>query len=374
MAKNPCFALAEAGTAVWLDQLSRALIRENRLQELIAEAALTGVTSNPAIFQKAMMTGDAYDEQIRSLKKEPISTEELYERMAIRDIQAACEILRPVWEQHHGKDGFVSLEVSPHLARDSEGTLEAARRLHAAVGRSNCMIKIPGTPECLPAIESALFEGIPINVTLLFAVPAYEEVAWCYIRAMAERAVGHESLRIPSVASFFVSRLDTLTDSLLEDKAKSLQNPAARDEVLSLRGKTAVANAKIAYQSFRKIFCRPEFVTLEAEGAWIQRPLWASTSTKNPAYSDVLYVEPLVGRQTVNTMPAETLDAFMHHGRVRPDAVEKDVAEARAHFERLEEAGISVSEVTDRLLQDGIQKFSEPYDKLLACLEEKRRA
>ncbi len=371
MAKNPCFALNEAGTSVWLDQLSRALIQEGRLTALIDEACLSGVTSNPAIFQKAMATGNAYDEHLRELRGHGLRTEEIYERLAIRDIQLACDILRPVWERAGHRDGFVSLEVSPHLARDAEGTFAAARRLHAAVDRPNVLIKIPGTSECVPAIERALSEGIPINITLLFSVAAYEQVHWAYLRAMAARAARGLTLEIPSVASFFVSRIDTLTDQLLEETAAKSGNPAAREEILSLRGRAAVANAKVAYESFLRISAQPEARDLQGKGGWTQRPLWASTSTKNPAYSDVLYVEPLVGREVVNTMPMETIEAFLDHGRVRANSVEEGVDEARKHLARLEEIGISFTGVTDRLLEDGIEKFNQPYDQLLATLEKK---
>jgi transaldolase len=372
MSKNACFALREAGTAVWLDQLSRALLLEGRLQSLIGESALTGVTSNPAIFHKAMTSGPAYDSQIGELAQKNLGTEELYEHLAVRDIQIACDVLRPVWEETRGRDGFVSLEVSPHLARNTQGSLEAARRFHSWVERPNLLIKIPGTPEGLPAIQQALTEGIAINITLLFAVDAYEKVARAYISAMTRRMEEGKDLEVSSVASFFVSRIDTLVDKRLEEEAARRRNPAEREDILGLRGRAAVANAKMAYESFKRIFRGGEFAALAAKGARVQRPLWASTSTKNPAYRDVMYVEPLIGPDTVNTMPLETIEAFRDHGVVVPGTVEQEVEDARRVLQRLEEFGIPFESVTDQLLAEGISKFNEPYDRLLEALEKKR--
>jgi transaldolase len=372
MPKNPCHALAQAGTAVWLDQLSRSLLLEGRLESLISEAALSGVTSNPAIFHKAMTSGAAYDAQIASLAPRGLSAEELYEELAVLDIRMACDTLRPVWEETRGADGFVSLEVSPHLARDTAGTLAAARRLHGRVDRPNLLIKVPGTTEGLPAVEALLAEGVGVNVTLLFAVEVYEETARAYLRAMARRAASNLPVDVPSVASFFVSRMDTLVDSLLEEKAARAAGAAARDEILGLRGQAAVANAKLAYRSFQGIFSGPEWSKLEGAGARAQRPLWASTSTKNPAYRDVIYVEPLIGEQTVNTMPMETVEAFLDHGVVRPGSVEEEVDAAERLLARLAEAGVSAAAVTRQLLDEGIVKFVQPYDALLRALEGKR--
>lgn len=373
MAKNPCFALREAGTAIWADQLSRDLINQGRLQAMRDDAALSGVTSNPTIFHKAMTAGSAYDEQIAELRARPLTTEQLYEELAVRDIQMACQVLRPVWEETKGADGYVSLEVSPHLARDTQGTIAAARRLHGMVQRPNLFIKVPGTPEGVPAIEQLLSEGIAINITLLFSVAAYEEVAHAFIRALERRAAAGLGTDVPSVASFFLSRIDTLTDKLLENAAPRAGSEKIRAEMLETRGKAAVANAKIAYQSFLRIFRSPRFAPLAGRGARVQRPLWASTSTKNPAYRDVMYVEPLIGRDTVNTMPLETIEAFRDHGKVLPNSVELGVAEAEAHLRRLEEFGISFTGVTDQLLEEGITKFNQPYDDLLQWLEERRK-
>lgn len=369
MSKNPCFAMSEAGTSVWLDQLSRELLVQGQIQSLRNEAALTGLTSNPAIFHKAMTGGGAYDGRIEELARSVHDTELLYEHLAVEDIQMACDTLRTAWDHTDGVDGYVSLEVSPHLARDPEGTIAAARRLHDWVDRPNLLIKVPGTQECLPAIETLLAEGIGVNVTLLFSVDAYESVARAHIRALGKRAEEGRHLHVPSVASFFVSRIDSLVDSLLDDASR--KRTADRRPIQALKGKAAVANAKMAYQSFIRIFRGDEFAPLAAKGARVQRPLWASTSTKNPDYRDVMYVEPLIGPDTVNTLPMETIHAFLDHGRVVPGSVEQDVEEARGVLSGLETFGISFSRVTDQLLEEGIAKFIEPYDKLLASLEDR---
>lgn len=373
MAKNPCQLLHDAGTAVWMDQLSREIVERGTLTRFIEQAALTGVTSNPAIFEKAMTSGTSYDSQLTELAGSKMTTEQIYEELAVRDIQLACDVLRPVFDRMGGADGFVSLEVSPHLARDTQGTYQAARRLHAQVNRPNLFIKIPGTKEGTLAIERCLTEGIPINITLLFAIDAYEAVAEAYVRALEARAAKGESLDVASVASFFVSRIDTLTDDMLEERAAKAQG-TERNELLGLRGKLAIANAKLAYQSFLRIFRSDRFRKLEQKGARVQRPLWASTSTKNPDYRDVIYVETLIGRDTVNTMPVQTIEAFLDHGVVRPETVLEGSNEARQAFDRLEAAGISFQGITDQLLDEAIQKFNDPYDKLLAALEEKRAA
>ncbi len=366
MSKNPCFALAEAGTSVWLDQLSRDLLVQGQIQSLRNEAALTGLTSNPAIFHKAMTSGGAYDARIGELAESVSNTELLYEHLAVEDIRMACDTLHPAWDSTEGVDGYVSLEVSPHLARDAEGTIAAARRLHDWVDRPNLLIKVPGTEECLPAIETLLVEGIGINVTLLFSVTAYEAVARAYIRALSRREEAGKPLHVPSVASFFVSRIDSLVDTLLDEIAQ--KRASDRKAVVALKGKAAVANARLAYQSFLQIFRGDEFAALAAKGARVQRPLWASTSTKNPSYSDVMYVEPLIGPDTVNTLPMETIHAFLDHGRVEPGTVEQELEEARDLMAGLANLGISFDKVTDQLLEEGIVKFIQPYDQLLASL------
>ena len=374
MSLSSCHALRDAGTAPWLDQLSRDLILEGRLASLLDRAALSGVTSNPSIFHQAMTTGQSYDAPIAGLAARGLGAEEIYESLAVEDIRLACDILRPVYDATQGGDGFVSLEVSPHLARDTAGTTAAARRLHARVDRPNLMIKVPGTPEGLPAIETLLADGIAVNVTLLFAVEAYESVTKAYIRGLERRVAAGQAPDIPSVASFFVSRIDTLVDSLLEDVAQKAAGDAARAEVLGLRGRAAVANAKLAYRSYQAIFAGTEFAPLRSRGARVQRPLWASTSTKNPAYLDVMYVEPLIGLDTVNTMPPNTLEAFLDHGRVVPGTVAEGLDEAESLLRRIAGFGISMAAVTQQLLDEGITKFVQPYDKLLVALEGKRRS
>lgn len=373
MAKNPAFELQEAGTAVWLDQLSREIIQSGELASFIKDAAMTGVTSNPAIFHSAMTKGTAYDEQLGDLVDTDLNTEEIYEELAVEDIQLACDVLRPVYDERMGTDGFVSLEVSPHLARDTEGTYNAAQRLHGMVERPNVMIKIPGTPEGVPAIRQCLEIGIPINVTLLFSLEAYEDVARTYVDAMTARAARGLEPNIPSVASFFVSRIDSLVDKLLNERAEATSGEE-RELALSLRGQAAIHNARLAYQSYLEIFNTEQWAAIAQQGGLAQRPLWASTSTKNPEYRDTIYVETLVGRNTVNTMPGETLKALLDHGKIEPDTVMKDVDPARLYFGELEELGISFEDVTDQLLDEGIDKFIKPYDDLLAALEAKTAA
>jgi transaldolase len=373
MSRSSCHVLRDAGTATWLDQLSRELIQDGRLAALLDRAALSGVTSNPSIFHSAMTTGRSYDAPIAALAARGLGAEEIYETLAVEDIRMACDVLRPVYDREHGGDGFVSLEVSPHLARDTDGTTAAARRLHGLVDRPNLMIKVPGTPEGVPAIETLLAEGIAINVTLLFSVEAYESVAHAYLRGLERRVAAGQAPDSPSVASFFVSRIDSLVDSRLEKVAGETDGDAARAEINALRGRAAIANAKLAYRSFQRIFEGPAFAALKARGARVQRPLWASTSTKNPAYADIMYVEPLVGPDTVNTMPPETMDAFLDHGKVVPGTVREGVAEAEALFRRLDGLGIPMAAVTQQLLDEGIAKFVQPYDKLLATLEAKRQ-
>jgi transaldolase len=373
MLPTSCHTLRDAGTATWLDQLSRDLILDGRLASLLDRAALSGVTSNPSIFHQAMTTGQSYDAPIAALAARGLGAEEIYESLAVEDIRLACDVLRPVYDATRGGDGFVSLEVSPHLARDTAATTSAARRLYARVDRPNLMIKVPGTPEGLPAVETLLAEGIAVNVTLLFGVEAYESVIRAYLRGLEGRVAAGQAPDTPSVASFFVSRIDTLVDSLLEEAAGKASGEAARAEILALRGRTAVANARLAYRSYQAIFGSAEFAPLRARGARVQRPLWASTSTKNPAYLDVMYVEPLIGPDTVNTMPPDTLEAFIDHGRVVPGTVTQGLEEAEALFRRLAGLGISMPVVAQRLLDEGITKFVQPYDKLLAALEAKRK-
>jgi transaldolase len=354
--------LIDLGQSYWLDNLSREIIMDGELKKRVSQQGLRGITSNPTIFNKAISGGDRYDTQLKKLLKKDLPTEEIYEGLAVKDIQDACDLLKPVFNSSSGVDGYVSLEVSPHLARDTEGTIKEARHLFKKVKRPNLMIKIPGTAEGIPATEACLLDGINVNVTLLFSVERYEEVARAYVRALERRAkLGLQIKNIASVASFFLSRIDVLIDNRLKEKGAT-----------SLLGQAAVANAKLAYQSYKKIFGSDSWQTLAQQGARVQRLLWASTSTKNPDYSDVMYVEPLIGRDTVNTMPEETIAAFADHGKLEPDAIEKGVDEARKFMADLEQSGIQFRGAAQQLEEEGIQKFIDPFDQLMKSLNEKR--
>jgi transaldolase len=369
MATHPLLELNKLGQSVWLDNLSRPLVRSGELARLVAEDGITGVTSNPAIFRKAMTEGDAYDEAIARLAQEGRSTMEIYENLAITDIQDACDVLLPVYQRTEGRDGFISLEVSPLLAADTEGTVKDAARLWQAVDRRNLLIKIPGTPEGVPAVEACLASGINVNVTLLFSLEAHEAVIDAHIRALETRAGRGEGLSvIASVASFFLSRIDVKVDKQLTIMAASgEQAEAAR----ALLGKVAVANAKLAYRLWEEKMDSDRWRKLAAAGAQVQRPLWASTSTKNPDYPDVMYVEPLIGPHTVNTLPGETIDAFRDHGRAAV-TIGLGLDEARATMAGLKALGIDIDQVTDELVREGVAKFVTPFDELLASLEAKR--
>jgi transaldolase/glucose-6-phosphate isomerase len=372
---NPVAALHQYGQSVWLDFIRRSLIKGGELKRLVDEDGLGGVTSNPAIFEKAIDGSDDYKQAIDEISAEDPGTppREAFEHLAVQDIEAAADVLRPVYDRTAGADGYVSIEVAPDLAKDTQGSIEEARRLWKAVGRPNVMIKIPGTPEGVPAIRALLEEGININITLLFARSAYEAVAHAYIDALEARAKKGEGIdRIGSVASFFVSRIDTLVDTQLAAKIEKASSDAEKKELEALLGKVAIANAKIAYQSYKSIFSGPRWEALKAKGGHVQRVLWASTGTKNPHYSDVLYVENLIGPDTVNTMPPETLAAYRDHGRPT-SRIEEDLPGAKAILESLEKHGISLDKVTSDLLEDGIKKFVEPFTKLLKAVERRCR-
>ena len=353
-------ALTEAGVSVWLDQIRRSLIESGELARLRDELSLRGETSNPAIFEKAILGADEYDADIERLAREGKDAVEIYLELAVADVQGACDVLRPVWDAAGGADGFVSIEVEPALAHDTEGTLASARELWRRVDRPNVMIKIPGTDAGIPAIEQATAEGINVNVTLLFKVESYEAVAEAYVRGMERRLAAGESLDVHSVASFFVSRVDSEVDKRLAE--------LGRDD---LRGTAAIANAQAAYQSFKRIFHGERFAELRAAGAPLQRPLWASTGVKDPAYPDTKYVDGLVAPTTVNTMPMATLLAVAERSEIEPGTADRDPAPA---LDALAAAGIDMSDVTDKLLRDGIEKFVEPYDKLIAGIESIREA
>ncbi len=373
MATNPLRELNRLGQSVWHDYIRRGELCSGGLKRLIDEDGLTGVTSNPSIFEKAIAGSSDYDDAIRKYAGQELSAPEIYEHLAVEDIQSATDLFRPVYDSTEGRDGFVSIEVSPLLAHDTKGTMEEARRLHRSVNRPNVMVKIPGTKEGLPAIEQMLLEGININITLLFAVERYVEVARTYVAALTKRLKeGKPIARVASVASFFVSRIDTLIDQQLEEKLKSAKGEAERRKIESLFGKAAVANAKIAYQEFKKIFSGDEFKPLAEKGARVQRVLWASTSTKNPKYSDVLYVDDLAGPDTVNTMPTATMTAYRDHGKPQV-RIESGLDEARQVFQHLEELGISMAAATAKLEKDGCDAFARDYNKLVGVIEEKRK-
>lgn len=373
MPKNSLQQLHDVGQSVWLDNIRRSLITSGELDRLIREDALSGITSNPSIFEKAIGGSDDYDEALKKLvasgKK---SAGELFEALAVEDIQMACDRLRPIYEQTHGLDGYVSIEVSPHLLHDTAATVAEAHRLHDEVNRPNVFVKIPASEEGLPAIEACLAEGISINITLIFSLAYYERVAEAYLSALEKRvAEGKPIDKVASVASFFVSRVDTLVDKLVEEKLKTAQG-AEQEQLKRLVGKTAIANAKLAYEKYQEIFHRGErFAKLKAKGAMVQRCLWASTSTKNPNYRDVLYVEELIGPETVNTMPNQTIEAFKDHGRVAM-TLTQDVEGAHQVLRDLAAVGISYEQVTQQLLDEGGKLFSDAFDKLMQVLEEKR--
>ncbi|WP_375408474.1 bifunctional transaldolase/phosoglucose isomerase [uncultured Methylobacterium sp.] len=371
---NPLKALfPEQGQAVWLDFVARGFIADGRLKALVDDDGLRGVTSNPSIFEKAIGDSAEYDGALKAVMDGGDSRViDLYEGCAIADIQAAADVLRPVYEASDGADGYVSLEVSPYLALSTEDTLEEARRLHQAVARDNLMVKVPATPAGIPAIRALTAEGISINVTLLFGQDAYEEVARAFVAGLEELAEkGGDVSRVASVASFFISRIDVAVDKALDAKIAEANDSDEKAALAALKGKVAIANARLAYQRYKRIFAEPRWQALAAKGAKAQRLLWASTGTKNKAYSDVLYVEELIGRDTVNTMPPATMDAFRDHGTVRP-AIERDVAAAEAAMARLAKAGIDIDAVAKQLVDEGVQLFIDAADKLLGAVAAKR--
>ena len=369
-ATNPLQALLSYGQSMWLDYIRRDLITTGSLKKMIEEDGLRGMTSNPSIFEKAIGESSLYDDMLKSLaSRNDLDTTARYEQIAIRDIQGAADVLRPVYEGSKFRDGYVSLEVSPLLARKTQETVEEARRLWKAVHRENVMIKIPGTAEGLPAIRQAIGEGINVNVTLLFAQEVYEEVAEAHIAGLEDLAKrGGNLKKSGGVASFFISRIDSLVDSMINDKLKTTTDAQQEALLKSLLGKVAIANGKLTYQRYQRIFSGPRWQALAAQGAQTQRVLWASTSTKNPAYRDVMYVEELIGPDTVNTMPPATIDAFRDHGRLR-NSLTEDVAGAQSVMENLARAGISIKEVTTKLTDDGVKLFADAFHKLLAAVE-----
>src|SRR6266849_4977165 len=362
---NPLKALLEFGQSPWMDYVRRDLLTSGTLKKLIEEDGLMGMTSNPTIFEKAITGSKDYADILESPEAKKLNAKGVYEKIAIRDVQDATDIFKSVYQQTKRRDGYVSLEVAPTLANDTQATLEEARRLWKSVGRENVMIKVPGTKEGLPAIRQLLEEGININITLLFAQSVYEEVAEAFIAALEARAKkGQDVSHIASVASFFVSRIDTLVDSQIEAKLKSETDANKRALLSGVEGKVAIANAKLTYRKYEEIYTTPRWKALAAKGAQTQRLLWASTSTKNPKYRDVLYVEELIGADTVDTIPPATFDAFRDHGRVRASLTE-NLDDAAKTMLALEKAGISMKEVTDKLVVDGVKLFADAFRQLL---------
>ena len=361
---NPLKGLLEYGQSPWMDYIRRDLLTGGGLKKMIDEDGLRGMTSNPAIFEKSIVGSDLYSDILSSPDAKKLDAKGVYEKVAIRDVQDACDIFKPIYQSARRRDGFVSLEVSPYLANDTKGTLEEARRLWKAVGRDNLMVKVPATPEGIPAIRQLLEDGLNINITLLFAQSAYEQVAEAFMSALEARALKKLDIdHIASVASFFVSRIDTLVDSKIETMLPS----AAGDKkalLASLEGKVAIANAKLTYKKYQELYGSTRWKALQAKGAQPQRLLWASTSTKNKKYRDVLYVEELIGAETVDTIPPATFDAFRDHGKLRPSLTE-DVAGATQTMENLAKAGISMKQVTDQLLTDGVKLFADAFKTLL---------
>jgi transaldolase len=362
----------EQGQSAWQDDISRDMLNEGSIRSAIEEIGIRGLTSNPTIFEKAIAAGTAYDKEISGLLERDLDAHAIFETVAVRDIQGATDLFRPIYESSEGGDGFVSIEVSPLAARDPAVTTADARRLWSAVDRPNLLVKIPGTIEAAPVIQQMLTEGININITLLFSVAAYERVARAYMAALAaRRAAGQPIDRIGSVASFFVSRVDTLVDKLLDEKIAATSDATQKGWLESLKGKAAIANAKIAYQSFQRLFSGAEWDSLAAAGADVQRPLWASTSVKNPTFPDTMYIDELIGPHTVNTMPRPTIAAFLDHGRVER-TIDKDISGAHKTMEDLAAAGIDIDAVTAQLEDEGIASFAKSYDSLLAGVASKR--
>jgi transaldolase/glucose-6-phosphate isomerase len=371
---NPLKGLAEFGQSVWLDYIRRSLISGGELKRLVAEDGLRGVTSNPSIFEKAIVGSTEYEAAIESPDSAKLDAKALYEKLAIKDVQDAADILAPVWQESRYRDGYVSLEVSPLLAHDTAGTIEEARRLWKVVDRANLMVKVPATPEGIPVVRQLISEGINVNVTLLFSRDAYEQVANAYIEGLTARAAsGGDVSRIASVASFFVSRIDSTIDAQLSSQLKTASNPTERARLSGLLGKVAIANAKLAYHRFTELFSGEAWKALLKKGAQPQRLLWASTSTKNPSYRDVIYVEELIGPSTVNTIPPATFNAFREHGRLRASLTE-DLENAADTMEALERAGLSMKAVTDKHLEDGLRQFVEAFTQLLTATGTRRTA
>ncbi len=374
MKANPMVELGKAGQSPWLDYIERGLIVSGGLARLVSEDGIKGVTSNPTIFEKAVSAGHEYDAQIQSLAAARAGVMDAYTAIAAEDIGRAADVLRPVYDATGGADGYVSLEVEPALSRDTANTVARAEELFRLVGRPNVLIKVPGTVEGLPAVEALVTRGVPVNITLIFSVKRYAEVAQAYLRGLERRAAeGGDLRRVASVASFFVSRVDTAVDKALDEVIARFPGSPRAETAVSLKGRVAVANARLAYARFREIAASPRWAALAAKGARVQRPLWASTGTKNPKYSDVKYVEELVGPDTVNTLPPQTIDAFRDHGAVA-DVLSGKAAEARAVLDDLAALDIGIEEVCETLVRDGVKSFADSFDKLLAAIDRRLKS
>lgn len=373
MTDNNLLEIESLGQSIWMDNLTRDLIQSGELKQMIETRGLRGITSNPAIFEKAIAGNKMYDADIEAGIKAGKPTLEIYESLIFDDIRHACDIFRPIYEESGGLDGYISIEVPPTIAHDAESTIQEARRYYREIGRPNVMIKIPGTPEGLIAVEQAISDGINVNVTLLFSVQSYVETAWAYIRGLEKRAAaGHDISKISSVASFFLSRIDSMIDDQLEAKIKGVDSPEIAEKLKAVEGKVAIANAKIAYQEYKKIIQSDRWQALAEKDANVQRLLWASTSTKNPNYNDVMYVDELVGPDTVNTLPPSTIEACFDHCDVA-SRIESDVDSAYKLIESLKDPDINVNldQVMDDLLSEGIDKFIQPFNSLMKSLEDK---
>lgn len=375
VAKNPIFQIEQDyGQSIWMDNLSRTIIESGELKQLVEEKGIRGITSNPTIFEKAIVGNAVYDADIEAGIKAGKSVQDIYESLIFEDIRNACDILKPIYEETEGLDGYVSIELPPVIALDTERSIEEARRYYQEIGRENVMIKIPGTPEGLPAFEQVISEGINVNVTLLFSVESYVNTAWAYVRGLEKRAEkGEDISKISSVASFFLSRIDSKVDGLVDEKLKEGADQIPQEAKLEeIKGKVAIANAKIAYQEFKKVIQGDRWKALSAKQANVQRLLWASTSTKNPKYSDVMYVDELIGPNTVNTLPPNTIEACADHCSAA-SRIETGVEEAYQLMENLKDPDINLDldQVMQELLEEGIDKFIKPYESLLSSLEEK---
>ena len=374
MTTNHILEIAQYGQSIWMDNLTRDLIESGELKEMIENRGIRGITSNPAIFEKAIAGNKIYDADIEKGIRAGLPTYKIYESLVFDDIRHACDVFRPIYEESNGLDGYISIEVPPTIAHDTEATIEEARRYYQEIGRENVMIKIPGTDSGLPAVEEVIADGINVNVTLLFSVESYVNSAWAYIRGLEKRAAaGKDISKIASVASFFLSRIDSNIDKRIDDKLKTGVRAIEQEAKLkAIKGKIAIANAKIAYQKYKEIIQSDRWQALAAKGAKVQRLLWASTSTKDPSYSDVMYVDELIGPDTVNTLPPNTIEACADHCHV-DNRVESNVQEAYNLIESLKDPDINIDidRVMDELLVDGIEKFVQPFQSLMNSLETK---